>query len=89
MKINKELRAKVKFNISYFIEEQLLIRNWTKDLLLKKLNISEIDFYKFIESEEPLNELFANEIAFIFSSSTQYWVNIDRNYKNWKTTIKY
>lgn len=81
----KKIRAKMKFGINYFIQEQLDITNLTIDSLLEKFDISKNEFDKVLESKEPIPESFADKLSMLFSTSSEYWISIDENYKKWLT----
>ncbi|TDE05825.1 hypothetical protein [Flavobacterium sandaracinum] len=83
MKTEKELIPKMKFGIIYFIQEQRNNRNWSNDLLLEKLEISQKELDKVMENKEPIAASFAKKLSIIFSTSAEYWINIDKNYRNW------
>lgn len=83
MKTEKKIIPKIKFAISYFIEEQLSILKMTNELFLEKLFISEKEYNQIIKSQEIISKLFAEKLSNIFSTSTNYWINIDKNYKEW------
>lgn len=85
MKTEKKLRTKMKFGINYFIQEQLRITNLTIDSLLEELDISKNEFDKVIESKEPIPESFADKLSMLFSTSSEYWINLDKNHKKWLT----
>ncbi len=85
METGKNLRPEMKFGINYFIQEQLSTTNLTMDSLLEKLDLSINEFDKVIESKEPIPESFANKLSMLFSTSSEYWINIDKNYKKWLT----
>ena len=83
MKSENTAISERKFTISYFINEQIEFRNWSHDLLLEKLGVSKDEFYKIIENDEPISELFGRKLATVFSTSTEYWINLDTIYKKW------
>lgn len=83
MKAEKKLIPKVKFGISYFIKEQLSVLNLTNESLLQKLAVSKKEYDESIESKEIITKEFASKLSNVFSTSTQYWINIDTNYKKW------
>ena len=85
MKTKNKLIPKIKFGINYFIQEQMNTTNMTIDSLLVELNISKNEFDKVIQSKDPIPELFANKLSILFSTSSEYWINIDENYKKWIT----
>lgn len=83
MKTKNKLIPKIKFGINYFIQEQMNTTNMTIDSLLVELNISKNEFDKVIQSKDPIPELFANKLSMLFSTSSEYWIKIDENYKKW------
>ncbi|MEY3499616.1 MAG: hypothetical protein RL308_1285 [Bacteroidota bacterium] len=85
MKTKNKLIPKIKFGINYFIQEQMNTTNMTIDSLLVELNISKNEFDKVIQSKDPIPELFANKLSILFSTSSEYCINIDENYKKWIT----
>ena len=85
MKTKNKLIPKIKFGINYFIQEQMNTTNMTIDSLLVELDISKNEFDKVIQSKDPIPELFANKLSILFSTSSEYWINIDENYKKWIT----
>lgn len=84
MEVGKKLTPKIKFAISYFIEEQLSVSKMTNDSFLEKLCVSQEEFNQIVESQEIISKPFAEKLSFIFSTSSNYWINIDKNYKEWK-----
>ena len=83
MKTKNKLIPKIKFGINYFIQEQMNTTNMTIDSLLVELDISKNEFDKVIQSKDPIPELFADKLSMLFSTSSEYWINIDENYKKW------
>jgi plasmid maintenance system antidote protein VapI len=83
MKTKNKLIPKIKFGINYFIQEQMNTTNMTIDSLLVELGISKNEFDKVIQSKDPIPELFADKLSMLFSTSSEYWINIDENYKKW------
>lgn len=85
METRKNLRPKMKFGINYFIQEQCDVHNLTNALLFEKLNIAKEKYHNIVESKEKITKEFAEKLAKLFSTSTQYWINIDKNYNDWLT----
>ncbi len=83
MKMAKKLIPKMKFGINYFIQDQMNTTNLTIDSLLEELDISKIEFDKVIQSKDPIPESFADKLSMLFLTSSEYWINIDKNYKKW------
>lgn len=83
MKAGKKITPKIKFGIAYFIQEQLEANQLTYDYLLEKLSITRTEFDKIVSCNEPIPESFAKQLSMCFSTSCQYWINLDINYKKW------
>jgi len=83
MKTDKKIIPKIKFGIAYFIDEQLKYRNMTLDLFINKINLSKNEYSIIVSSSETIPFSFAEKLSNEFSTSVEYWINIDKNYKKW------
>jgi len=69
------------FAPGYFIREQMEYRNWTQEDLIKASNISKIQLDSVLENNQPLSVELANILGDIFETTSQYWLNLDLNYR--------
>lgn len=55
----------------------------TDEFFFEKLCVSKEELKQIIESQEIISKSFAEKLSNIFSTSSNYWINIDKNYKEW------
>ena len=80
--INK-LRAAKKFDTGYSIREQMEVRGWVQRELAEKLGISHKHLNSILLDKQPLTTDIARLLSKAFSTSPQYWLNIDNDYRLW------
>ena len=85
--MKEKLMPKFKFGVKYFIEEQLEELEITEDYFLQVINFSKIEFENILNDTEIIPIFFAEKLSKLFSTSTEYWINIDKNYKQWQTNF--
>lgn len=87
-----QLKAAKKFSLGYFIREQLVMYQWSTEDLANKMGVSEKRLYKIYNDRMPITSEIAILLGEIFETSSQYWINIDTEYRLWiekEKTIKY
>jgi plasmid maintenance system antidote protein VapI len=77
------LRAAKKFNLAYFVLEQLEIHHWTEQKLVDEMNISENKLTSILLGEKRLTPGLAQRLSELFGPSSQFWINIDNGYRQW------
>jgi len=65
----------------YFIREQMAYRNWSMIELAKILKVTTEQMNLVIDDKQPLSIEMAFALANAFETSTQYWLNLDSNYR--------
>jgi plasmid maintenance system antidote protein VapI len=76
--IASELKAANKFSLSYFIQEQLELHNWTHAILADKMKISAGDLHALLDNSITVSEQIAWKLGEDFQTSPQYWFNINK-----------
>lgn len=84
MKNTKELRAARKFGPGYFIQEQMVLREWTQEDLSEVTGLTLKHINKILQDKQPLTIDTARLFAEVFNTSAQYWINIDTSYRLWQ-----
>ena len=69
------------FGPGYFIREQMEYRNMSIDKLAKVLKVTDEQLNKALDNKQPLSIEMAYALANVFETSTQYWLNLDLNYR--------
>jgi len=83
MTLTTELRAAKKFGPGYFIKEQLEHRDWTQDDLAEITGLSPKHINKILQDKQTLSLEIAQLLGEIFSTTAQYWMNLDNSYRLW------
>ena len=78
-----QLRAAKKFSPGYFIREQLAMHHWSMEDLAIKIGLSEKQLNKIFKDRMPISFETARLLSKVFETSSQYWVNIDTEYRSW------
>jgi len=86
MKTAKLIPART-LGIGFFIREQMECREWEFDTLSNKSGIDLSELNLFLNNKKTLTVETAKNLANVFCSSYQYWMNLDSNYKRNAKTI--
>jgi HTH-type transcriptional regulator/antitoxin HigA len=78
-----QLKAAKKFSLGYFIHEQLVMHQWSTEDLANKMGLSEKQLYNIYSNRRPITSEIARLLGEIFETSSQYWINIDTEFRSW------
>lgn len=84
MKSTQELKAAKKFNLGYFVREQLEIQKMTEKTLARKLGMSVEKLKDELEGHELISDILALKLSRILGKSDNYWRNLKASYLQWK-----
>lgn len=77
------IRAAKKFGPSYFIREQLELREWTQEELAEITGFSQKHISDLLNSKKSVTLDVARILGEVFNTSAQYWLNLDNEYRIW------
>lgn len=83
MKSIKELTTAQKFAPAYFIIEQMEMRGWNVEKMAKTLGVSLYELNSILTERQAITVYFAEKLAKVFNTSSQYWTNLDSDYRLW------
>lgn len=72
-----------KFGPGYFIHEQMAQLNWTQEHLAKITGLSFKNIKDILQDKQPITLNVAQLLGEIFSTTAQYWMNLDSSYRLW------
>ena len=81
----EKLQAARKFCTGYFILERMEQNSLTLPELKQKLNFSDIELDNLLNGKIPVSVETSERLSKIFTTTKQYWLNIDNAYRNWQT----
>lgn len=70
------------FPIGDKVIELMVAKGMDLDDLSMKTGIANESLASFFMSKEPVTQYFADELAKVFSPLADYWINLDRAYRN-------
>lgn len=83
-----QVRAAKKFGPSYFIREQMELRNWTQEDLAEVMGITQKHLNMILRDKQPITLDKARLLGEVFDNNPQYWINLDAGYRLWKEQSK-
>ena len=78
-----ELKAARKFNLGYFVREQLEAQKMTESDLAKKLDLSIEELVIKLDGNEMVGDIFALKLSRILGNSYHYWHNLKVSFLEW------
>lgn len=78
-----ELKAARKFNLGYFVREQLEAQKMTESDLAKKLDLSIEDLLNKLDGNEMVSDIFALKLSRVLGNSDLYWHNLKASFLEW------
>lgn len=78
------LKAFKKFDLEYFVREELYIHQMTNGKLAEEMGITVDDLRESLIGESEITEAFIIKLSNILGQSPMYWRNLDRTFKDWK-----
>ena len=76
-----QLKAAIKFPLSYFINEQMVLRSWSKEDLAMVMELSTCHIRNILNDKEQLTLEVAHNLGKVFNTSFEYWLNIDKGFR--------
>lgn len=79
----EERRPARVFPPAVFIREEMAARGWDAERLAKEMPYGIHVVRTLIDGRCPINELIAARLGNAFGTSTEVWLNLQRNYDKW------
>jgi HTH-type transcriptional regulator/antitoxin HigA len=70
------------FPIGEFIEEELQERSWTEQDLADKLMANVATIRVLLKGKKPINPATVQNLADVFGTSVEFWMNLERLYRS-------
>lgn len=83
MKYTIELKAARKFNLGYFVKEQLEAQKITESDLAKRLDLSIEELVNRMDGNEMISDNFALRLSRVLGYSDHYWCNLKASFMDW------
>ena len=68
----------------HFLLEEIESRGWNLEGFKRRMGLVDESIHRLMNSELEINKEIADKLSSLFGQSSQFWMNLDSNYRNRK-----